>query len=193
MKLSSNVNGEAFLFVPTGRHYTAFVVPMDKPQNWYPFNPRYKYRYSKARDRLYIIGQGHTLEASKYPWDNEKVNRAKSSKGVCSKYTWNNPDVKKENEKVMDYCEAILGIHTPRDNYTEKQVIADTRKVCEYISQNTDQIVERYRETNKVYGLCVDDIIEAEATEVEDHVYHMLGCALTMLSVMRKALESGGN
>lgn len=176
------------------------LFDMDTLFYWYPCNPRYDYKLSSKRKKLYItlVEDNPNLP---YAY-NVTTCKGRANSEIACFYTdcWYNEEVWEENEKLFNLAKR-LGFLTPMDNYSVDMVeseLSNVANLLDYIyrtetervktaienGEYTDQeIRENYstadREDRASFILqnCPQTVVET---------YALLGEIYTMLSLMRK-------
>lgn len=125
MKLYSvnKERNEGAILVPTNVGYTKRLdFPLDTLFDWYPCCPRYDYKYSDTRDKMYIV---MIEENGKLPlrYNVPPTKKRVKSKTACFiTNTWYNQEVANDNKKLFSFAENYDIVTPNKENYTLEDV-----------------------------------------------------------------------
>lgn len=175
----------------TSKHFKEIELPRMNVWYWYPFNINFTYRYTEAKNYLYLVKEkGYTGE-NIYKADILKRTRPLENRnGVMF-----HPQVFQRNMYIMDKAKN-LGLPTIRTSYTMKDVQAGFERLDTMIQAVRDQIENRFIWTNEEAWYVSDTnseewdkLVYKQAKPEETAVLQEFGEMYTMLFIMRKLVE----
>lgn len=175
----------------TGKHYKTFELPKLNIHFWYPFNVNFTYRYTEAKDYLYLVKEKGYTGDNIYRADILKRTKPLEHRnGVMF-----HPNVFQRNMHIINRAKR-LGLPTIREAYTLLDVIKGFELLGDMIQTVRDQIENRFIWENEEAWYVSDSASEewdekiySQATAEEERALLEFGEMYTMLSIMRKLVE----
>lgn len=192
MKLTAPTRGAIELIVKTtSKHQRQFILPSLNIHYWYPFNTNFTYRYTEAKNYLYLVKEkGYTGE-NIYKADILKRTRPLEHRNGAMFH----PNVFHRNMIIINKAKT-LGLPTIRESYTLESVQAGFERLGDMIQAVREQIEQRFIWGNEEAWYITDSKSEewdekvfAQATLEETTALQEFGEMYTMLSIMRKLVE----
>ncbi|QZA69664.1 RNA polymerase sigma factor [Bacillus phage 035JT004] len=195
MKLTVNhaVNMVLLEVETTGDEKKQVYLSPENIHYWYPFNNNFSYKYSNAKEQLYLVQEGGYTGENVYGVDILK----RSKQLVVDKDGFlMHPEVYERNMYIMDIA-SLHGLPTPLDDYDSHTVQEGFEKLGEVLNSFRDALEDKlmYMDEDALSVPQVhlneewDSRIYACADEDDLEILQELGEVYNMLSLMRKLAE----
>lgn len=155
---------------------------------WYPFNINFTYRYTFAKDYLYLVKEKGYTGDNLYRADILKRTKPLEHRGGVMFH----PQVFQRNMYIIERAKE-LGIPTIKSVFTLQDVEAGFEKLGDIIQTVRDQIENRFIWDNENAWYVSDtnseewdEKVYGQATPLEIKALQEFGEIYTMLSIMRK-------
>lgn len=167
-------------------------LPAENIDLWYPFNINFTYRYTDAKEYMYLVKERDYTGPNVYNVDILK--RTKQLKEIGG--TIVHPAVAERNLYIMKKAGALMLPTIVQKEYSLKDVQAGFKRLDRLISTVKEVIQDRYLRSHPEVGFPPsiptedwDRAVYLGATEVELTALQEFGEMYTMLTLMRKIAE----
>lgn len=192
MKLTAQPTDTIKLTVKTtNKHFKTFELPKLNIHYWYPFNINFTYRYTEAKDYLYLVKEKGCIGENIYKADILKRTKPLEHRGGVMFHQ----QVFHRNMCIINKAKT-LGLPTIRESYTLESVQAGFERLGDMIQAVREQMEQRFIWENEEAWYVTDSKSEewdeqvyAQALPMETEALQEFGEIYSMLSIMRKLVE----
>lgn len=192
MKLTAFSDSIKLSVKTTSKHFKDFNLPKLNIHYWYPFNLNFTYRYTEAKDFLYLVKEKGYTGANIYRADILKRTKPLESKNGVMFHS----EVFQRNMVVMAKAKE-LGLPTIREAYTMQDVQRGFNLLDSVIQSTREKMEDRFVWANEDAWYITDtnseewdEKVYSHATSKELFELQLYGEMYTMLSIMRKLVEA---
>jgi len=185
---------KAVLTVPTTMGGTKRIkFPKKNLYYWYPFNLNFSYKYTNAKEFIYLVREDRDCKYNYY-----QAGRLKKSEPLKNKDGYPlHPSVYKRNKYIIERAKK-LGIPTIDKPFDKTNIEIGFKRLAKLIKIVKTNIENRAieRDDEALYALAYpneewDELVYKYATEQEEQILIEFGEMYTMLNLMRKLLKKG--